>query len=198
MDGAQHDLFEPGEYLIAGRPGYFSVLTKHGQRKAQESYPLEQLVPVVESANPDIDTYISQAIFTQPNRRSVNLRDVGLLFVDLDTYKEPRLLDKTPGQLVELFLDHCQAVGLPLPSIIRFNRTPILLITHSNWAGGSFGDAFVRAVANFTIVVVSPAPKSATCFEGHDIAIICRHLTPAITRSDLCRRVLGGATAARG
>lgn len=117
----QQELFEPQTYLGQG-PGYFAILYKDGQRQAhQVSYPLDALAPVIQTVNPAFDTWISQATFSAKNRRAVCLRDVGLLFADLDTYNFDGLRGRTPDQLATLFLGYCANEGLPPPSIILFS-----------------------------------------------------------------------------
>jgi len=118
----EDELFEPGEYLQAtGRPGYFSVLAKPNGQAKQNSYKLEVLPQVVRAADPTIDTYITQAVFNGPNRCKVNLRDVGLLFVDLDTYRSAGLADKSPEEQASLLLLFCAQEGLPSPSIVMYS-----------------------------------------------------------------------------
>lgn len=116
------ELFEPGEYLqSAGRPGYFSVLAKPHGRAQQSSYELAHLPAVVNGLNPDFDSWITQAVFKGPNRRAVNLRDVGLLFTDLDTYRTPGLVGKTPEEQTALLLLYCGQEGIPAPSIVLYS-----------------------------------------------------------------------------
>jgi len=116
------ELFEPGEYLQSiGRPGYFSVLAKPYGKTRQSSFELVQLPAVVGALDPEHDTWITQAVFNGPNRRAVNLRDVGVLFVDLDTYRSKGLVDKTPEELTALLLIYCSQEGIPIPSIVLFS-----------------------------------------------------------------------------
>jgi hypothetical protein len=118
---AQGELFEPQTYLGQG-PGYFAVLWKDGSKTFhQTSYPLAGLPVVVSSVNPAYDTWISQATFLSKNRRAVSLRNVGLLFADLDTYKFEGLQNQKPDMLAALFLNYCALEGLPKPSIILFS-----------------------------------------------------------------------------
>ena len=103
MKGAP-ELFEPGEYLDQRGPGYFSILAKQDGKAQQASYELRFLPGIVRGLNPQIDTWITQAVFDRPNRRAVNLRSVGLLFADLDTYHRSGLVDKTPEEQTALLL----------------------------------------------------------------------------------------------
>lgn len=116
------ELFEPAEYLqTRGHPGFFSVLTKSNNSVRQSSFELSQLPEVVRAADPTIDTWITQAVFNGPNRRAVNIRDVGLLFVDLDTYRSEGLAGKTPEEQTALLLIFCAQEEIPQPSIVLFS-----------------------------------------------------------------------------
>jgi len=118
----QTDLFEPGEYLNADRPGYFARLWKGPDKGArQEVHELIHLPQVVKLLNPRVDTWISQATFTKRNRQAVNVRDIGLFFVDLDTYKTEHLRGFSPEQQAEKLCTFCRAEGLPEPSIVLFS-----------------------------------------------------------------------------
>ena len=96
MSLQETELFEPGEYLDQRGPGFFSILAKPQGRARQASYELELLPQVVKAADPDVDTWITQAVFNQANRRAVNMQSVGLLFSDLDTYHVEGLRNKSP------------------------------------------------------------------------------------------------------
>lgn len=115
------ELFEPGEYLDTRGPGYFSILTKNAKNTEQHSYELTHLATVVRGLNPNVDSWISQATFSQPNHRAVNLHSVGLIFADLDTYRIPRLQDLTPEELAIAFREHCVKGSIPPPSIVLFS-----------------------------------------------------------------------------
>jgi len=69
----------------------------------------------------DHDCWISQAEFTRPNRRVVNLARIGLLFADLDTYRTPWAAGKTPEELASSVLYHCRQEGIPTPSILIYS-----------------------------------------------------------------------------
>jgi hypothetical protein len=43
------------------------------------------------------------------------------LFADLDTYRSPAMAGRTPEQQTDALLYHCEAEGLPLPSIVVFS-----------------------------------------------------------------------------
>ncbi|MCK2128200.1 hypothetical protein MX652_16095, partial [Thauera aromatica] len=91
---AQAQLFsleEAGCYHDTARQGFFSLLmaTGGGGGKKQDSYRLSQMPVVLSMLDHSRDTWLSQAEFIKPNRRVVNLARIGLLFADLDTYREP-------------------------------------------------------------------------------------------------------------
>ena len=116
------ELFEPAEYLQdQGRPGFFTLAAKPGGRWREENYPVTALVTVVEGVNPFHDSYISQAIFREPRRLVVNVRDIGLLFADLDTQNVPGLADKTPEEQAALLVIFCGQEGIPAPSVVLFS-----------------------------------------------------------------------------
>lgn len=87
---AQLSLFGPedeaGEYHDATRTGFFSLLVAVGLEKRQDSYRLTLMPTVLGMVDITRDTWLTQAEFTRPNRRVVNLARIGLLFSDLDTY----------------------------------------------------------------------------------------------------------------
>ncbi len=85
----------------------------------QRSYKLGELPRVVQLVDTTRDTWISQAEFTRPNRRVVNLWRIGLLFVDLDTYKVDMRGD--PEQIAQRLALHCDDVGIPPPSIVVYS-----------------------------------------------------------------------------
>ena len=115
------ELFEPDEYLDRTGPGYFSVLAKPNGDARQKSYELSLLPDVIRSADPGVDTYITQATFKLPNRCKVNVRSVGLLFADLDTYQIDNLAKRPPEEQGNMLIGFCNCEGIPPPSIILFS-----------------------------------------------------------------------------
>ena len=102
-------------------PGYFALLVRQPNRMVQSSHPLsvmDQVLPLVDCR---LDTWISQAEFFRPNRRVVNLARIGLLFADLDTYRQPWANGRSPDQLAASVIYHCQEEGIPCPSILVFS-----------------------------------------------------------------------------
>ncbi len=122
---AQLALFDPDEeaksYHDAARWGYFSLLTGQGSARKQDSYKLAVMPTILSMVDPTRDTWLSQAEFTVPNRRVVNLLRIGLLFADLDTYRLPFAQGRTPEQLAAAVLHHCAEEGLPPPSLLVYS-----------------------------------------------------------------------------
>ena len=113
---------EAGCYHDVGNRGFFAVLTqKPGENKVQRSYRLEMMPTVLDLLPSDQDSWLSQAEFLRPNRRIVNLARLGLLFVDLDTYKIPALRRRSPDQLAEELLSACYYLDIPRPSLVIFS-----------------------------------------------------------------------------
>lgn len=113
---------EAGLFHNSGRDGFFSLLTADQfGAKNQDSYRLHQMPFVLEHLDASIDTWISQAEFTRPNRRVVNLARLGLLFADLDTYNIPEQKHKSPDDLVAALLCLCDDEGVPPPSFVVYS-----------------------------------------------------------------------------
>lgn len=117
-------LIEPAHYLTSDSPNaYFSVLTQHSgsTRKSQRSYPVASMGFVLADCNPSNDTWISQAEFWAPTRRLVHFMRVGLLFIDLDTYKVPALAHLSPDAQLDALLQRCEQTGIPAPSLVVYS-----------------------------------------------------------------------------
>ncbi|MFG0858857.1 replication protein [Pseudomonas sp. CJQ_13] len=117
LDEAQ--LYHPFE----DRHGFFSLLfaTETKGKKIQKSYPLTDMAQVLSLVDYTRDTWISQAEFTVPNRRVVNLARVGLLFVDLDTYKSDLMKDRSIAGQIQTLHFWCSDNNIPLPSLVVFS-----------------------------------------------------------------------------
>jgi hypothetical protein len=115
----QLDLFDPlaeaSYYHDISRFGFFSVLYQvpDTNRKHQRSYRLPDMPEVIRLLPKDRDTWISQAEFTKPNRRIVNLARLGLLFVDIDCYN----VGVTPEWAYQAIRYLCEENHIPYPSI---------------------------------------------------------------------------------
>lgn len=127
MGQAQLRLFsaedEAATYHDTARQGFFSLLTATGKGggKKQDSYRLSQMPVVLSMLDHSRDAWLSQAEFIKPNRRVVNLARIGLLFADLDTYREPWAHGRSPEQLAAAVLFRCYDEGVPPPSILVFS-----------------------------------------------------------------------------
>ena len=127
MGQAQLRLFSPADeagcYHDTARQGFFSLLmaTGEGSGKKQDSYRLSQMPVVLSMLDHSRDTWLSQAEFIKPNRRVVNLARIGLLFADLDTYREPWAQGRSPEQLAAAVMFRCYDEGVPPPSILVFS-----------------------------------------------------------------------------
>lgn len=92
----------------------------HPSSKMQRSYRVSDLPVVIQALDQDRDTWISQAEFTQPNRRLVHLLRIPLCFVDLDTYKTP-FKEASPEAMYKRVWGYCLDEDLPVPSLILFS-----------------------------------------------------------------------------
>ncbi|EFD7780891.1 helix-turn-helix domain-containing protein [Escherichia coli] len=125
MAVAQLALFDRAEearaYHDPGRSGFFSILVDVDGDKRQSSHRLIEMPTVLGLIDKTRDTWLTQAEFIRPNRRVVNLARVGLLFADLDTYRQPWATGRTPEQLAASVLYHCAQEGIPTPSMLIFS-----------------------------------------------------------------------------
>nr|CRY94786.1 hypothetical protein [uncultured prokaryote] len=115
---------EPALYQDDTKTGYFSVLIKSGTgsgMKIQTSHPLEHLQFVLSALDPNRDTWISQASFFKKNRRVVNLKSVGLSFLDIDCYRLSWAKGLPPEVMAKHFVAFCEHEGVPAPSLIVFS-----------------------------------------------------------------------------
>ena len=104
--------------LHASRPGFFSVVVKRAASKArQSSYRVDVLPQVLAALDPNIDSYMSQATFFEPNRRVVNLWHLPLCFVDLDVYNT-EYASNDPEGLSLAVRQHLADIGIPPASMV--------------------------------------------------------------------------------
>jgi DNA-binding CsgD family transcriptional regulator len=103
--------------------GFFSLLLQKGpgQAKFQRSYKLRDMPQVLELIDYSKDSWISQAEFALPNRRVVNLSRVGLLFIDLDTYKSELMKTKNVEEQIRTLHFFCDDLNIPRPSLVVFS-----------------------------------------------------------------------------
>ncbi len=110
-------------YHDPSRPGFASILLFNGSTKgAQHSFHLQQLDrQIARMRGADADVYLSQNEFFKPNRQAVSVWRLTSQFVDLDTYKVPRLKGKSPEFLREEILMLCDAACIPPPTVMVFS-----------------------------------------------------------------------------
>ena len=110
------DPYEGRVLPFKGFPFWTLNTFRQGGGMAQRPYRLEQMDFVLRNCAKDTDTYISQALFSKPNRRALNVAFVTHAYVDLDIYKlEHPPAVGTEGILIRLF---CRDEGIPQPSAI--------------------------------------------------------------------------------
>lgn len=123
-DDRQFEIFGAAEearlYHPGDRHGFFSLLFG-SHKKTQRSYPLSEMAQVLKLVDYTRDTWISQAEFTVPNRRVVNLARVGLLFIDLDTYNSEIMRGRNVQEQINTVHFWCADRGIPHPSLIVFS-----------------------------------------------------------------------------
>ena len=109
-------------YHCPSRKGYVAILkTSGGTGRPQKSHWLNRLPAAIAELDGQPDVYISQAEFTKPNRKLVNLWRMPVAFADLDTYKIEGLKHLKPEGLLERLLTFCDADGIPPPSLVVFS-----------------------------------------------------------------------------
>ncbi|WP_108835130.1 replication protein, partial [Xanthomonas fragariae] len=108
-------------YHDTTRTGFFSLLVDVRGEKRQDSYRLTAMPAVLSMVDPTRDTWLTQAEFMRPNRRVVNLARIGLLFADLDTYRQPWAAGRTPEALASAVLFYCAQEGIPAPSLLVYS-----------------------------------------------------------------------------
>jgi hypothetical protein len=108
-------------YHDSNRSGFFSLLVDVRGDKRQSSHRLADMPNVLNLVDKTRDTWMSQAEFIRPNRRVVNLSRLGLLFADLDTYRVPGLVGRTPEALAASVLYFCAEEGVPAPSVLNYS-----------------------------------------------------------------------------
>src|SRR5690606_28161067 len=86
---------EARAYHDPRRSGCFSILFDVAGATRQSSHRLIEMPTVLGLVDKTRDTWLTQAEFIRPNRRVVSLARVGLLFADLDTYRQPWATGRT-------------------------------------------------------------------------------------------------------
>jgi hypothetical protein len=98
---------DPLEPRILPRGGWpfwtLNTLRPEGGMR-QRVYRLHQMEWVLAHVRKDRDTYLSQGFFSAPCRRALHLAWCTHAYVDLDTYRAPRLAGLTPEQVAGLLV----------------------------------------------------------------------------------------------
>lgn len=121
---------EVAQYQDSSRYGFFSMLIRDAEGKtSQYSYTLDKLPFVLAEdgtlskyfASCKHDVYVSQATFESPCRRVVNLKEIQVAFLDIDSYKLAWGQHRTPEAIAQSFLGLCDMESIPRPSLIVFS-----------------------------------------------------------------------------
>lgn len=114
--------FEQPEHFLYHNPsrsGFVSLLGRTPEGKmAQNTFHLKDMPIELAAHAGQADRWISQGEFFRANRRVVNLSRMPVAYVDLDTYKNPRLAGLAPEVVVDLLLRACNDDHMPEPSIV--------------------------------------------------------------------------------
>ena len=110
-------------YHRAGSDGYFSLLVRRNGQMRQSSYPVNKMAAVLDMVDVNVDTWISQAEFWSSQRRVVNVKSVGLGFLDVDFYKDGISWGqgRSPERAADDFVWVCDDFEIPRPSFIVFS-----------------------------------------------------------------------------
>lgn len=116
------ELDEPYLYHDTERSGFFSLLEglPNGERR-QRSFKLNCMPDQLPRLYGRTDIWITQNEFFRPNRQVVNLWRMPVCFIDLDTYKIPRLAGQSPDGQAGALLHWCDDNQFPQPSVIVFS-----------------------------------------------------------------------------
>lgn len=121
LAGAFDLLSEPLLYHDPARTGFTSRFLA-GRPPRQASFALRELPDRPAAAQPAMkDAYIAQNEFFKPDRRLSSLSHLTSFYVDIDTYKLPKLQPLPPERLAELVLQACARAGVPEPTVIAYS-----------------------------------------------------------------------------
>ena len=181
---------EAGFYHRSDSGGYFSLLTSfEGGRKVQRSYPTLKMPVVLGLVDSNRDTWISQAEFWSSLRRVVNVKSIGLAFLDIDFYRKDVEwgIGRTPERAAENFVGLCDDLGIPRPSLIIYSGRGLQV----KWF---FETALPRmALPRWNIVEKVLVEKFALCGadpQARDSARVLRLVQTVNTKSkQVCRPI---------
>lgn len=109
---------EPRPVPRSGGWWTLNVKASEHARLQQRAYRLDQFEAVLRCVDRTRDTYVSQAFFSAPNRRALNVLHLTHGYVDLDTYRIPALAQFDDRGVVFLINETCDDVGVPRPTWI--------------------------------------------------------------------------------
>lgn len=113
---------EPFLYHDASQRGFVSLWSRERvDGRHQTSVQLRQLPESLAAHVGQADRYISVGVFYLPNRRTVSLTRMPMVYADLDTYKIPRLRVLPPEAQLEELLHFCSQHMLPEPSVVVYS-----------------------------------------------------------------------------
>jgi len=103
--------------------GFFAHLARTNDtgKLLQRCYPVRDLQEVLQLIDTKRDNYLSVAEFWSPKRRVVNVKSVEELFCDVDCDGMSWTLGRKPEALASCIRFHCQAEGIPEPSVINWS-----------------------------------------------------------------------------
>jgi len=126
---------------------YFCTLTRSGRsgRLLQTPHVRSAFNRVAGRTSGTVDTYISQAMFRAPNRKTRNVAALTHAWADLDTYKS-EIADLSIDDVVRAVRDRCANQDLPAPSEIIFSGQGFYLKWHLASIQGPDAVQHVRAI----------------------------------------------------
>lgn len=117
--GAERPGFdEPYLYHDIRRAGFVALVTPGGPRR-QVAFKLHELPARIAAVRAQgLDSYLSQNEFYKPDRRVVHCWRLTSCYVDLDSYRVPRLASLPPEAATDELLLRCDAEGIPPPTVV--------------------------------------------------------------------------------
>lgn len=160
----EFDFFDPSEPRQIPNWGYWTLNRKLGNQLTQRSYRLNQLEYVLTHIDKSKDTYMSQAFFTEQNRRAINLAYITHAYVDLDIYNIPALTGKSAENIAHELLLYCQDNFIPAPSYIVSSGRGLYM----KWA---WDRPVPKAAAGIAVAVNKALVRKFECFGADSKAV---------------------------
>ncbi|WP_152630658.1 hypothetical protein [Thalassospira sp. HJ] len=118
------------ENLKYPHSGLFSTFRRKFGKPIQNSYFMRQLDFIYENTANINDFFISQCVFSEKNRRKINLKYFTHAWVDIDYYRIESLSRFSKEQIAQQLIDFIQDNGIPYPSSIIDSGNGIYLKWH--------------------------------------------------------------------